>query len=174
MEPQSQRSAHVLHRFLDGLISLSAQLATAALIAVLLMYWFEIFSRYFLNAPTAWASDMTAFTLCAAIFLMMPEITRTGGHVAVTLLTDLLPQASGAVVRRLIALTGACVCCVAAYISLESNISQFVDDITTVSTIAVPKWMISAFITYGLTLSAIEFLRQGLGARQFATASSIG
>lgn len=168
---------HISDRFdaiLHSVTRASAFLATLGLIAILLMYWIEIFSRYFLNSPTSWAGDMTAFTLCAAIFLMMPEITRTGGHVAVTLLTDLLPVRAGTAARRAIALTGAIVCAFAAYISLGANLNQYFGEIATVSTIAVPKWMISGFITYGLALSALEFLNQGLGRRGFAAVSSIG
>ena len=79
-------------RALDAVIEASAIVATIGLGAIVVMYCIEIFSRYFLNAPTTWANDFIVFTLCAAIFVMMPEITRSGGHVAVTLLTDLMPE----------------------------------------------------------------------------------
>ncbi|MBM3606917.1 MAG: TRAP transporter small permease [Alphaproteobacteria bacterium] len=174
MDSPRTGAVRLFHDGLDRIITAGSWLATAALVGVLLMYWIEIFLRYFMNAPTSWASDFTAFTLCAAIFLMMPEITRTGGHVAVTLLTDLLPQGPAIFAKRLIALAGAFACLFAAYISLLSNISQFTGDISTVSTIAVPKWWISSFITFGLAVSALEFLRQGFGARQFSAATSIG
>lgn len=158
----------------DRLVSACAWLATAMLIAILLMYWIEIFSRYFMNSPTSWASDMTAFTLCAAIFLMMPEITRSGGHVAVTLLTDMLPGRSGVLARCAIACAGAFACAFAAWISFGANLEQYFGEIATVSTIAVPKYWISGFITFGLLVSGVEFLRQGLGVRAFSAASSIG
>lgn len=138
------------------------------------MYSIEIFARYFLNAPTTWANDYIVFTLCAAIFLMMPEITRSGGHVAVTLLTDMLPEGSRNTARRIIAAAGVFVCAFAAYISLEANINQYVNDLQTVTTIQAPKWMITVFITYGLSVSALEFLRQALSSEPPASATSIG
>lgn len=161
-------------RSLDWLIEASAIVATIGLGGIVVMYCIEIFSRYFLNAPTTWANDYIVFTLCAAIFLMMPEITRSGGHVAVTLLTDMLPDRARQHARRILAFVGCGVCVVAAYISLQSNINQYVQDLQTVTTIQAPKWMITGFITYGLAVSALEFLRQALSAEPPASATSIG
>lgn len=161
-------------RLLDLLIEASAIAATAGLAAIVVMYSIEIFSRYFLNAPTTWANDFIVFTLCASIFLMMPEITRSGGHVAVTLLTDLLPVRLRLAARRLLALIGCGVCLFAAYISLQANINQYVNDLQTVTTIQAPKWMVTVFITYGLLVSAMELLRQGLWVEPPASATSIG
>jgi C4-dicarboxylate transporter DctQ subunit len=161
-------------RLLNGLIEFSAIFATIGLAAIVIMYSIEIFSRYFLNAPTTWASDFIVFTLCASIFMMMPEITRSGGHVAVTLLTDLLPVGGRMTARRVIAFTGFCVCTFAAYISLQENIRQYVEGLTTITTITTPKWMITIFITYGLAVSALEFLRQTISAEPPSSAATIG
>ena len=138
------------------------------------MYSIEIFSRYFLNAPTTWANDFIVFTLCASIFLMMPEITRSGGHVAVTLLTDLLPGGARNNARRVLAFAGFCVCAFAAYISWQANVNQYINDLQTVTTIQAPKWLITGFITYGLGVSALEFLRQSVSAEPPASATTIG
>lgn len=162
------------NRILDGLIEGSAIAGTVGLAAIVVMYSVEIFSRYFLNAPTTWANDFIVFTLCAAIFLMMPEITRSGGHVAVTLLTDMLPAGARNSARRILAFTGSLVCFFATYISLQSNITQYVNDLQTVTTITAPKWAITGFITYGLFVSALEFLRQSISAEPPASATSIG
>lgn len=162
------------NRLLNLLIEISAIIATIGLGAIVVMYSIEIFSRYFLNAPTTWASDFIVFTLCASIFMMMPEITRSGGHVAVTLLTDLLPERGKLHVRRALAFAGFCVCLFAAYISLQENVRQYVDDLTTITTITAPKWMITVFITYGLGVSALEFLRQTISAEPPSSATVIG
>ena len=161
-------------RLLEKLTAFSAVVATIGLGAIVVMYCIEIFSRYFLNAPTTWANDYIVFTLCASIFLMMPEITRNGGHVAVTLLTDMLPEGARNTARRILAFTGCLVCVFACYISLQANINQYVNDLQTVTTIQAPKWMITVFITFGLGVSALEFLRQALSSRPPASAASIG
>jgi len=173
-DANEHRPAAWYDRLLNGLIELSAVFATLGLGAIVVMYSIEIFSRYFLNAPTTWASDFIVFTLCVSIFMMMPEITRSGGHVAVTLLTDLLPPGGRAVSRRLLALVGFCVCVFATYISLQENVRQYVEGLTTVTTITTPKWMITIFITYGLAVSALEFFRQALSTTPPSSASVIG
>jgi len=161
-------------RALDGVIGLCAILATVGLGSIVVMYCIEIFARYFLNAPTIWANDFIVFVLCISIFLMMPEITRSGGHVAVTLLIDNLPRRAQPTARRIIAVVGAAVCLAAAYISLDSNVTQYTQDLRTVTTIAAPKWAITAFITFGLALSALAFLRQALAGEPPANAATIG
>lgn len=162
------------HRLLNGLIEFSAIIATAGLGAIVVMYSIEIFSRYFLNAPTTWASDFIVFTLCASIFMMMPEITRSGGHVAVTLFTDLLPARPRIFAQRTLTFVGFCVCLFAGYISLQENVRQYVENLTTITTITAPKWMITIFITYGLGVSALEFLRQTISAEPPSSATVIG
>lgn len=171
---QDAQSRGVFAKVLHGLIETSAILATIGLGAIVVMYSIEIFSRYFLNAPTTWANDFIVFTLCASIFLMMPEITRTGGHVAVTLVTDILPENARGNARRVLALIGFAVCLFAAWISLQANVRQYVSGLTTVTTITAPKWMITVFITYGLGVSALEFLRQAFTARPPSSATTIG
>ena len=161
-------------RVLDMLIEFSATIATLGLAAIVVMYSIEIFSRYFLNAPTTWANDFIVFTLCASIFLMMPEITRSGGHVAVTLLTDSLPVAAQNGARRILTLFGSGVCLFAAYISLQANLEQYFQGLETVTTITTPKWLITMYITYGLFVSALEFLRQTIAGKPAASATLIG
>jgi C4-dicarboxylate transporter, DctQ subunit len=172
--PEQDIRRRWLGQGLDWLIETSAVLATIGLGAIVIMYSIEIFSRYFLNAPTTWANDFIVFTLCASIFLMMPEITRSGGHVAVTLFTDLLPEAARNTARRLLVFTGFGVCAFAAWISLEANLNQYINDLQTVTTIQAPKWMITMFVTYGLAVSALEFLRQAMSTAPPGSATAIG
>ena len=175
MDDSSPSPAHAWYdRVLNILVEISAIVATLGLAAIVVMYSIEIFSRYFLNAPTTWANDLIVFTLCASIFLMMPEITRSGGHVAVTLLTDSLPHEAQHTARRIITFFGFGVCLFAAYISLQANLEQYFEGLETVTTITTPKWLITMFITYGLFVSALEFLHQTLVGKPVASATVIG
>ena len=77
---------------LDRIFRLAFALGAIALTAIVACYACEVVMRYFFNAPTRWASDTVSFLLLASVFLVAPWLTRENGHVAVTLLPDLLPE----------------------------------------------------------------------------------
>ena len=63
-----------------------------ALAVIVVSFCYEVVSRYFFNAPTIWASPFASYGLCAAIFLAMPELTRTSSHIALNFLNDALSR----------------------------------------------------------------------------------
>ena len=127
---------------------------------IVVCYCYEVAARYFFNSPTEWAHDTASYLLCAMIFLAIPEITRTSGHIAITILLDFLGHGWRNLVDRLTQLVSFAACGLACYISLTQNIKQFERGIQTLGTIPVPKWWISGFISIGLGLSALLFLLQ--------------
>lgn len=131
----------------------------AALGLIVVIYAYEVTMRYFFVAPTMWASDFVSFLLLISVFLAMPWLTKEGGHVAVTLLPDLLPARLGKALLRLGFLAGAVACLWASWISLQENVVLFDRGTVTLTVVRVPKWMLTAFITYGLFNSGLYFMR---------------
>ena len=148
-----------LGRIIDFITKGGAALASLCLAAIVLIYCYEVAARYAFDAPTTWASDVVAFGLCLSVFLMVPEVTRTGAHVAITIVLDQLPHKYLVIARWLIAIVACGACLTAAWASGQENMRQFTYTITTLSTMAIPKWWISGFISYGLLLSALQFLK---------------
>lgn len=148
-----------LARLHDFLTTVSAVLAAIGLIFIVSSYVFEVVSRYFFNSPTAWVSDFVSYTLAASMFLALPKVTQQKGHVAVTIVIDVLPSKASAAIRAAINIVGFLCLSFAAWISLQENIRQYIKDIETLAITPIPQWWVSSFITFGLALSALYMLR---------------
>lgn len=143
----------------DLLTQLAAILAAAGLISIVGSYVYEVVTRYFFNAPTAWASDYVSYALAASVFLALPKVTKDRGHVAVTILVDIIPARAAGIVHTIISLIGFLCLSLAAWISFQENLRQYTRDIETLAIVPIPVWWVSSFITFGLFLSAFYMLR---------------
>lgn len=144
----------------DWLTSAAAILAAIGLISIVTFYVYEVVTRYVFNAPTAWVSDFVSYFLCASIFLALPKVTRDKGHVAVTILVDMMPARLAGYFHVAISLIGFGCLGFSAWISLQENMRQYTRNIETLAIISIPQWWVSGFITFGLALSAFHMLRQ--------------
>mgnify|MGYP001954513259 CR=1 FL=1 len=144
---------------LDWLTQLAAVLAGVGLGMIVTSYVYEVITRYFFNSPTAWVSDFVTYALCASVFLAFPKVTKDRGHVAVTILVDVMPKAIAGWMHTLVSLIGFLSLAFATIISLQENIRQYTKNIETLAIIPVPQWWISSFITFGLALSSLYMLR---------------
>ncbi|MGQ7244971.1 TRAP transporter small permease [Salinicola sp. V024] len=147
----------------DGISRAGFILGCMALGAIVCIYAFEVISRYAFGAPTIWASDFVSFLLLISVFATAPWLTREGGHVAVTIVPDLLPAVRD-LVLRVGFLMAAGVCLWASWICFEENIYLYNRGTSTLTTVRIPKWILSAFITYGLLNTGLYFLRLTFGA----------
>jgi TRAP-type C4-dicarboxylate transport system permease small subunit len=143
----------------DWLTQLAAVLAAIGLISIVTFYVYEVVTRYIFNSPTAWVSDFVSYALAASVFLALPKVTKDKGHVAVTIIVDIIPENIADYVHTIISLIGFGCLSLAAYISLQENLRQFSKNIETLAIIPVPQWWISSFVTFGLALSSLYMLR---------------
>ena len=145
-------------RVTNKLTTLGVVIASGALMFIVIAYCYEVVARYFFDQPTLWASDLVAVLLFFSIFLMIPEVTRSGGHVSVTLLEDHLAERSNDRLSSVLTLISAATCFAVAWISGVENVRQYVYEITTISVYPLPKWILSSAVTYGFGLSGVQFL----------------
>jgi TRAP-type C4-dicarboxylate transport system permease small subunit len=143
-------------------------MGAGALGAIVVIYAYEVISRYIFGAPTLWASDTVSFLLLISVFATAPWLTREGGHVAVTIVPDLVPSARDFFIRAGFFVT-AVVCLWATWICFGETLYLFKRGTTTLTTFRIPKWTLMAFITYGLLNSGLYFLRLAFGGRQAET-----
>lgn len=156
-------------RLQDRISWLGFVLGASSLGAIVLIYAFEVTSRYLFGAPTLWASDFVSFLLLISVFTTAPWLTREGGHVAVTIVPDMLPGLRD-ILTQVGFLLAAGVCLWAGWICLGENIYLYKRGTSTLTTIRVPKWILFVFITYGFVNSGLYFLRLAF-ARPIAGAS---
>lgn len=157
-QPRSGGGLGSAGRLLERLARFSSLGSGIALGLIVFCYCYEVASRYFFIAPTEWAHDSATYLMCVMIYLAVPEITRTGGHIAITFVLEYLGQRRREQVTRITQLLSGLVCLLAGYISLTQNLKQFQSGIQTLGTIPIPKWWVSSFITLGLVLTGLLFL----------------
>jgi len=143
----------------DAITSASFAGAAAVLGAIAFSFCYEVTARYFFAAPTSWANAFVSYLLCAAIFLAVPELTRRRTHVAINLLLERLSPRPAIVLNRVIRAASAAACLLAAWFTANATLDQFNLGIDTISTYPVPKWLVSAFIPYGMFSSGLYFIR---------------
>ena len=143
---------------LDRIFRLAFALGAIALTAIVACYACEVVMRYFFNAPTRWASDTVSFLLLASVFLVAPWLTRENGHVAVTLLPDLLPEKWARLAIRLGFAAGAIVCIGGGIIAIAEAASLFRRGTMTYSAIPFPKWILTSAIAFGLVGCGLAFI----------------
>ncbi len=149
----------MIWRIHDALTRLGFLIGGAALAGIVVAYLIEVVSRYVFNSPTLWSASVVAYFLCMSAMLGMPELARTRGHIAISILEERFPEGLRRKhIRFTAALTGI-VCAVAAWMIWAESIRQGQSGTTTTLGVRIPKVWISAFICYGFTSTALYYLR---------------
>lgn len=148
-------------KLLDLITRLSCFLSALALVGILVLTLKEVAMRYFLNAPSSWASEANQWFFALAVMLVIPEIARTNGHIAISVLLDRMPHKKREVAFRIIAVLSFVMCLAACYVTGMETLRQYNFGIATVWVNPIPKWWISIAIPVGFFLTALQFLRLG-------------
>jgi TRAP-type C4-dicarboxylate transport system permease small subunit len=93
------------------------------------------------------------------VFLVMPLLSKNGGHVAITILVERLPPRSAGILSWILYFLACLICALGAWITWDESFRQFVQDVQLMKVHPIPQWWISIFIGYGFAMSALHFLR---------------
>jgi TRAP-type C4-dicarboxylate transport system permease small subunit len=133
--------------------------ATVLLGVIFIEYCAEVVLRYILNAPTSWGLELISYSQCISVFLVMPLLSKNGGHVAITILVERLPPRSAGILSWILYFLAFLICALGAWITWDESFRQFVQDVQLMKVHPIPQWWISIFIGYGFAMSALHFLR---------------
>lgn len=150
-------------RILDAVTRAGAIAGAVALAVIVAAYVFEVIARYIFNAPTWWSAELVAYLLCVLVFCMMPEVTRTRGQVAVTVLLEALPPKLSNGLERIIWLLGFAATAAMAWFAGGETARQIERNIQMMAAYPIPKWWVSGWIGLGFGLAALQFLRLAFG-----------
>ncbi|HKK36602.1 MAG TPA: TRAP transporter small permease [Paracoccaceae bacterium] len=153
------RAARGLGRAHDALTEAGMRLAMAGLAGIVAAYVYEVVARYAFDAPTRWSADLVSYLLLFVTFMAMPEVTRRGGHVAVTVMVERLPPRVRGAIARAVAAAGALICLGLAELSADETSRQFQREVRMMAAWPVQKGWISIWIAYGFAGSALHFAR---------------
>lgn len=148
-----------LGRAHNAVTAIGVWLAMAGLAGIVAAYVFEVVARYAFDAPTRWSADLVSYLLLFVTFMAMPDVTRRGGHVAVTVLVERLPAPGRTALARAISAIGAAICLALAWLSADETARQFERGIRMMAAWPAPKGWISVWIVYGFASSAVYFAR---------------
>lgn len=133
-----------------------------ALCGIVISYLIEVVMRYIFNAPTLWSPSAVAYLLCVSSMLGMPELARTRGHIAITMLEERMPPATGARHRRRVSVLTAAICLCAAWMIGTELMRQAQSGTTTAFGVRIPKVWLTGLIFYGFMNTALYYLRAAL------------
>lgn len=146
----------------DAITRLGFGIAGALLGVIALSFCYEVVSRYFLGSPTEWASPLVSYAMLVMIFLAFPEMSRNAAHISINILVETVAASTAIKMMRAARAVAAFACLLAAWFCFKESLNQFDADIWTNPPFALPKWVISIFIPYGLLSSALYFVRQSV------------
>ena len=145
----------VLRRFLEPVCRASSILAAACVGITAFVFVAEIIGRYGFSSPLNWSGDMGRYLLCIAVFLALPDISRSRRHVSVSVVVDFLPAGARKAHIRLIEIITALVLVAMAWFASGVAVDQFDQGVLTPLANQIPRWWLTSVMCFGLGLSAV-------------------
>ena len=133
-------------------------LASLALGLIVAIFSFEIIMRYFFAAPTSWATDTVTFLFCASLMLALPEVTRTDGNIAVSIILDFSAPSTANKIKLIIYAVSFAIVSYVTYITFVEFLRLFETGINTLGSFRISKWIVFSFIPLGLGLSVLQLI----------------
>lgn len=147
-------------RFIDT-VSMTMGVFAAALLALgTLTVVHMVFVRYALNASTTWQTELTTFSISAAMLLGAPYVLFTGGHVAVTVLPDHLTGQPRKIMQVAASLCGLAFCLALTYGSWHYVIKAYSEGWTTGTVWNPPLWPAVLPMAVGASLLSLQYVAE--------------
>jgi C4-dicarboxylate transporter, DctQ subunit len=158
--------------FYDKSITALAYLASAAVVAILIMILIDVLTRtlgikippYTIAASEALLVYMTMFSA--------PYLVRTRGHVHIGVIMDALPKRPRRQLELAIYVAVILVSLISAWLSLDLFVRACQSGIVDVRGIDLPIWVLLLPCPIGFTLIAIEFGRFLVGGENYFSSSN--
>lgn len=148
-----------LGRAFDGLVNLSALMAAAILIFIMLSVCAEIILRYFFNSPLIWVIEISEYGLLYITFLGTAWVLRREAHISVDLFIKLFGRTGRNLLRIFCALAGIFVCFIFVRYGVSVVWEYYFSGSARPTSLEVPTFLILWVIPYGGMLLLIQFLR---------------
>lgn len=145
-------------RALNILCDFLLYLAAGGMVILIGAYLYEIVARYAFGAPTTWANEIVSIVLSLSIFFAMPKVAAEGGHVAITLLQDAMPERLAEILKSVLLVVGALTCLAVAGIAATVAARQLASGVMTMGNHPVPKSILTSTIALGFGLSGLQYL----------------
>jgi TRAP-type C4-dicarboxylate transport system permease small subunit len=149
-------------RLMDIISRASAYLAAAMFVAGVLAICHMVFVRYVLGMSTSWQTEFTIFSVTCAMLMGSAYVLMTGGHVAITLLPDLVGGIARKAMYWVSSLFGFAFCAALAYGSWIYVAEAFHGQWTTGTVWNPILWPALLPVSVGATLLTLQYVAEML------------
>jgi TRAP-type C4-dicarboxylate transport system permease small subunit len=143
-------------QIVDRLSRLAAALAAWAFFLIGLMLAYEVIARYFFNAPTIWAEELSRFFLVWSVFVGSAWLIHSDEHIRVTVVVDRLPDALRRILRVLSILFVLLVASLVAFNGWPIMARSFASGATSGTLMDLPNWWVQLSVVVGFGLLALQ------------------
>ena len=136
-----------------------AGIAAAAMIGISVLIVCQlVFTRYVLNEPTAWQTELVTYLLVGATLIGSPYVLMIGGHVSVDLLPHYLSETGRRRLTLLTSAAGIAFCCVLLWSGAHLWVEAFQEGWRSETVWAVPLWIPYAALPLGFGLMLLQYI----------------
>lgn len=142
---------------LNKLLNLDYVIAGVALIILVLVTFVGVIMRYFLGSPLIWGEEIQLLCFVWIVFFGAGAAFRTGSHVAIDVLVDLLPEK----LKKIVEMLGSVVVLIVLLYLLNKSLPLIYQHISTARTtniLKLPYSVIYSALPIGCILMIINFL----------------
>ncbi|WP_046079454.1 TRAP transporter small permease subunit [Halomonas sp. HG01] len=147
-------------RLMDGVSRGAAYVACALFLAGVGAICHMVFVRYALGMSTSWQTEFTIFSVTGAMLMGSAYVLMTGGHVAITLLPDLVGGLGRKLMLLLGSLVGLAFCAALAYGSWVYVAEAWHGQWTTGTVWNPPLWPALLPVALGATLLTLQYVAE--------------
>ncbi len=130
--------------------------ASLLLFAIGVMLTYEVVARYFFNAPTIWAEELSRLAMIWAVFLGSAALLRSGEHIRVTVIIDRLGTKGRAVMDVVALVFVAVISGYVAWYGAPIAWNSFERGRTVGSMLDLPSWVSQVSVPLGFALVAVQ------------------
>lgn len=145
---------------MDWISSATAVFAALLLFSGVLAVCHMIVVRSILGGNTIWQTEYTIYSITGAMLLGSPYVLRCGGHVAVTVLFEVVSDKTRRIMQFFASLFSLAFCAALAFASWRHLIEAYSAGWTTGSVWNPPLWLAILPITIGATLLSMQYVAE--------------
>lgn len=151
-----------LLRLIDGLCDLGAAIAALGCAALAVMLIVEVITTSFLAWSQPWAVEYSGYFLCASLFAGSGWALRHGGHIRVTILTQMLPEATRRLADLLATVFAIGVAGFMSWACIDNAIRTWERGTVSYYTSATPLIYPQALLAFGATVLTLALIARAL------------
>ena len=157
-----QKAMGIFDRILDLLVIFAGILVVFSTLSVAV----GIFSRFFLNHPIAWVTEISEYIILYVTFLVAAWILRQEEHVKMDILLNLFGQKTQAVINIVTSIFCVVACIILTWFGARVSWELYKTKAFTYTVLELPKFIFISVIFFGGFLLVIQFIRRIHGCLQ--------